>query len=221
MATLATLCASDLAAQRVPDVRVDTDTPGAGNSRESHIAADGDSIYLVWIDDRNGNDDVYFNRSEDRGSTWLANDVRLDTDVAGASTSATPRIAAANGNVYVIWSDARNGARDVYANWSNDQGATWQPTDRRLSTNAAGSSNATEPCLRATGTNVYVAWEDNRNGNRDIYANLSNDSGTTWRATDLRLDSNTTSSFDSRKPQIAADGNSVYVVWHDARNGGS
>lgn len=63
-----------------PDVRLDVGTaPGAASSHSPEIAASGGSVYAVWVDERNGGQDVYFNRSMDRAprgctptcaSTW-------------------------------------------------------------------------------------------------------------------------------------------------------
>ena len=40
----------------------------------------------------------------------------------------------------------------------------------------------------ADGDTVYVAWEDRRDGAADIYVNGSSDDGTTWMASDARVD---------------------------------
>ena len=67
-----------------PDVRINTDTPGAELSLIPEICCDDGALYVTWYDRRNGDLDVYFNASEDGGETWRPRDVRLDTDVAGA-----------------------------------------------------------------------------------------------------------------------------------------
>ena len=59
---------------------------------------DNGHIYVTWENDKNGNKNIYFNRSDDYGVTWLANDIRLndirlDTDdIPGAHTSLFPQI---------------------------------------------------------------------------------------------------------------------------------
>lgn len=69
---------------------------------------------------------------------------------------------------------------------------------------------------------VYVAWEDTRNGNPDIYFNYSSDYGETWQATDIRLDTDTPGTGKSVYPQITCDNRGhVYVVWKDTRSGSS
>ena len=88
--------------QKTPDVRLDSgDAPGASFSETHRMAAEGDSIFAVWNDYRNGFDsDIYFNRSLDAGRRWLPTDVRIDTvRAAGASGSLGPEIASQGSSV--------------------------------------------------------------------------------------------------------------------------
>jgi hypothetical protein len=65
--------------------------------------------------------------------------------------------------------------------------------------------------------NVYVAWEDYRNGNADIYfSQLS--AGTQAWSTPVRLNNDDTGEAQL-KPSIAVGGSYVYVAWEDARWG--
>ena len=117
------------------ETRLDTDTPGAGESLYPEIISDTNgNIYVTWRDQRNGPGDIYFNYSSDYGATWQASDIRLDTgDAPGANHSRWPMISCDNnGNVYVTWDDYRNGIwadtswrkYDIYFNYSSDYGAT-------------------------------------------------------------------------------------------------
>lgn len=209
--------------------RLDSDTAGSAASMFPRISSDQNGhVYVVWHDDRNGATDIYFNRSNDYGASW-ATAARLDTDVAGASSSVFPRISSdSSGRVYVVWHDYRTGGKaDIYFNYSTDFGATWQASDIRLDTDAAGAANSTDPQIGNDNSgNVYVVWRDDRNGNGDIYFNYSTTGGATWQASDIRLDTSEAGKTDSRFHQISSavdkDGNRyVYVVWSDYRNGNS
>ena len=48
--------------------------------------------------------------------------------------------------MYVVWEDDRNGAADLFLNYSNNGGASWQANDIRIDTgNAAGRTTADSP----------------------------------------------------------------------------
>jgi len=70
--------------------------------------------------------------------------------------------------------------------------------------------------LSGSGDNVYVSWVSNKTGNFEVMFRVSNDNGKTF--TDKINLSNTTES-DSLDPHIAANGQNVYVSWHDNKTG--
>jgi len=206
------------AAWLIPDIRLDTgDTPGASASIYPQITCSGDDVYVIWRDTRNGNGDIYFNHSADRGATWQADATRLDTgDTPGTNDSISPRITCSGDDVYVIWRDTRNGNGDIYFNHSADRGANWQASDTRLDTgDTPGANDSLYPQITCSGDHVYVTWNEDRNGFPDIYFNHSADRGATWQAAASRLDSG-----DNPRlyPQITCSGDHVYVTWLDLRN---
>ncbi len=200
------------------DVRLDA-AAGSSGSSGVQLAAAGNTVFVTWSDRRNGQPDVFFNRSTDGGTTWLAQDVRLDTDAPGASGSGAPSLAVSGASVYVIWRDQRSGGDDVYFNASHDGGLQWRASDARISALPAGANVQTGPRIAAVGQSVYAVWTDYRSGLSDVYLNRSLDGGVTWLATESRLDTDPLGSAGSIEPQIAASGASVYVTWEDWRRG--
>ena len=73
-----------------------------------------------------------------------------------------------------MFSDDRSGMLDIYANYSLDGGANWQPNDVRLdSTGIPGSSDSVEPDVAVSGGAVRAVWVDHRSGaNGDIYGRV-------------------------------------------------
>lgn len=207
------------------DIRLDTgDIPGVARSVSPQISSTEDGhAYVVWYDDRNGSFDIYFNSSADNGTTWLPSAVRID-HVFLADDSSYPKISSTeDGYVYIAWDDARFGAWDIYFNYSDDYGVTWQPFDIRVDTgDFDGQNDSWEPQVSNTQNGyVYVVWYDNRNGlNPDIYFNYSTDYGATWQASAIRLDTgDPPGNRSSSVPKISntEDGH-VYVVWRDLRS---
>ena len=96
---------------------------------------------------------------------------RLDMDTTGVANSYEPQITCSGNNVYVAWEDWRNGYGDIYFNYSTNGGATWLDTDMRLDTDTAGAHGSSKPVVTCSGNNVYVTWQDVRNGYADIFFN--------------------------------------------------
>lgn len=188
------------------------------------IACNDKGVYVAWEDDRDGelqNHNIYFNRSTDGGETWAEADVLLELDDEGRSFSQGPQIASAGDDLYVVWYDNLNGAADIMCAASDDNGKTWREPVRVDSDEPPGIAFSGVPKITATATgNVYVVWEDTRNGNSDIYFARSDNAGNSFRP-DTRLDVGDEAGENfSFSPIISADGENVYVVWHDARGGG-
>lgn len=65
---------------------------------------------------------------------------------------------------------------------------------------------------------IYAVWTDERDGgqNLDLYLNFSRDSGQTWRASDLRMDTGEPGSNPSIDPVLAVDDDNVWLAWNEA-----
>ncbi|MFC1594114.1 hypothetical protein ACFL38_02180 [Candidatus Omnitrophota bacterium] len=144
--------------------------------------------------------------------------VRVDDTSSSTSTQGSPSLALdASGNIYVAWSDNRNGNYDIYFSKSTDGGLTFEP-DVRVDDTETSSSSQSGPSLAVDyNGHIYIAWQDDRNGNLDIYCSRSSDEGVTFEA-DVRVDDTGTSTSEQQRPSLAVDAaGNVYVVWVDGR----
>jgi hypothetical protein len=118
------------------------------------------------------------------------------------------QVAAWDSSVYVVWQDSVSGRNyDIFIKKSADNGTTFgEPVN--LSDNPGFSEH---PQLSAYGSNVYAVWADNTPGNREVIFARSSDGGASFE--DARNLSNDAS--DSHNQEMAAFGDSVYVVWAD------
>src|SRR5207248_9303031 len=84
------------------------------------------NIYIVWDDARNGNNDVWFQRSTNAGVSWLASPVRVNDVTANNQYKAAIQCDT-SGILNVIYYDERSGAGQVnsYFAYSTDAGNTW------------------------------------------------------------------------------------------------
>jgi len=93
------------------EVRLTNDpaVSSAGFGPSHTIAADGNTIHVVWYDNRDGNSEIYYKRSTDAGATWGA-DTRLTNDTAA---SINPSISVSGLSVHATWSDKRDGNYEI------------------------------------------------------------------------------------------------------------
>lgn len=170
------------------------------------VSASGQVVHVVWTDLLAENQQIYYKRSDDGGTTWGAN-TRFTTD---STKSSNPSVSSYGSLECVVWQNIRYGW-EIYAKISTNAGLTWGP-DIRLTENPY---NSFYPNVTVSGANIHVVWQDVRDGNWEIYYKLSTDAGLTWGA-DERL---TNAPFDSFYPSVTVSGTIVHVNWQDNRDG--
>ncbi|MCX6162605.1 MAG: exo-alpha-sialidase [Ignavibacteriae bacterium] len=132
------------------------------NSNWVSSAVLGSNVHIVWYDNRDGNNEIYYKRSTDAGVNWSA-DTRLTNDPAN---SVMPNIALSGSNVHIVWYDYRDGSyAEIYYKLSTDGGNTWS-VDTRLTYDPA---TTLYPFITVSNSIVHVAWSDIRDGNMEIY----------------------------------------------------
>ena len=116
-----------------------------------------------------------------------------------------------SGNIWVAWPQGVVGSRDIYV------GKLVAGTDSFVSSGVVpvtdDSNDQGNPVIAVDSSDkLYLAWQDNRRGNWDIYVSTSND----WSA-EIRV---TDSNDNQINPAIVVDSSSnAYIVWEDDRNG--
>jgi hypothetical protein len=198
------------------DDAIRVNNPTTGLQRAPALYADGSGkIFAVWADARNGNSDIYFDWASDSGGVLVfAGNQRIDTDTTGRAAD-LPSICGSAINVYVFWSDARTDSGDIYFRCSADSGANWGD-EKKVNTDAGTAFQIAPVCL-ASGANVYLVWQDSRDGNPDIYFSESADSGVTF-SPEVRVDDDVTSAAQS-VPVVSIQGVSPVVLFQDTRSG--
>ncbi len=157
--------------------------PAAGTNGE---------YYVAWSMDEK----IYFDRSMDKGKTWLDKDITI-TDQPGGWTFDIPGISRCNGmpitevdhsngpnrgTIYVNWSDQRNGEddTDIWICQSKDQGNTWTKP-LRVNNDVAGKHQffCWMDVDESTGY-IYIIFYDRRayeDEQTDVYLAYSTDGG--------------------------------------------
>jgi hypothetical protein len=179
----------------------------SGASVEPAIAVDSSgNLYVVWVDDTPGNEEIHCKKSTDGGVTWTPRK-RLTWTSSG---SGFPALAVdPSDNLHIVWQDSTPGNAEIYYENSTDGGDTWT-ISKRLSW-TSGQSYGPTIAVDSSG-NIHVVWEDYTPGNVEIYYRKSTDGGSSWSPR-KRI---TWTSGGSCYPVIAVDSSSnLHVVWWD------
>jgi hypothetical protein len=194
------------------------------------ISPNGD-LNVVWA----GPEGLLFDRSSDDGVTWLPAEIKVG-DFPGGWDYDIPGLGRCNGlpilqsdlsngpyrgNLYVNWSDQRNGPddTDVWIAKSSDGGNTWSPAIRVNNDGPGHHQFMTYMTVdQATGY-LWLVFYDRRNYsnslNTDVYAAVSRDGGETF--VNFKISESpftpTPSQFFGDYTNITAWNNIVRPIW--------
>lgn len=196
------------------NARVNSDTGTLAQDHPTTAVDSAGDIWVVWDQQvAAGNTDVYIGQLPAGAGAFEASAAVY----AGPGVQSRPVIAADDDGLYVAWqSQASNGNWDIRLSRSDD-GVTWTPPVTVNTGDPNNTSSQRSPSIAIGGSSpgvVYVAFDDDRAGNRDIWVAVSTD-GTAWTETQV-----TTDAAEQTSPKVVVDPNDhvARVLWTDARD---
>jgi hypothetical protein len=212
-----------------PSVQVNDYIPGV-DQYEPDLALDSSgNIYVSWNryysyvvegDLELWDYDVYMAKSTDGGATFGTH-VKVN-DGSDWQYKSSIKVGP-SGNVYVTWTDRRNGGiSDVYFAKSIDGGSTFS-TNARINQYTEQSQGYPEMALDEDEV-IYVVWNDSRNlykkNGRDVFMARSLDLGDSFEPEIKINDAKIPAAFEYFYPTITAWGKGhVAIAWEDKREG--
>jgi len=171
---------------------------------------DAGNIWAAWHSGPENSRDIYAAKRS-AGADTFGVPMQLTMD---SGDQCNPDLAVgADGSVYVVWQDNRQGHWDIFASICSD-GERFSREVRVADSNDNEIFPAIATDHQSSGS-VYVAWQDNRNGNQDIYVARSVNAFAVCDVAQVTSDL-----ADQLKPDIAVDGQDrACVVWTDMRAG--
>ena len=174
------------------------------------------NFVIVWIDERNGNRDIYFQRYTSTGTPLGAN-IKVNNDATN-SDQISPSISMdATGNFVIAWQDFRNSNWDIYFQRFTDTGTTLGNNTK--ANDDAGNDFQYYPSISMDGIGDFVVtWQDFRNSNWDINFQRYTNTGTTL-GNNVKVNDDAGTAYQ-KLPTISTEGAGDFViVWEDFRNG--
>lgn len=210
-------------------IRVDAVTPAlvgivglvntfSANKTRGETAVAWDNVNnrygVVWHDDRTTSTEmeIYMRLLNNNGNVLGS----TDTIISSASAdSRDPDLIWDGDNYVIVWEEQRDGNKEIYYQVADDN-LTLQlfAQAQRLTNDISVSRKPVIIAPAAPSANYGITWEDERDGNREIYFVRLNSSKTKL-GTDVRV---TNASGNSHTPHIAFDGTTYTILYHDFRD---
>lgn len=190
--------------------QVSAGTGASGTGKPVTVRDKTGSLWIAWHEGPQDSRDVYVSKltSDAESSSAPMRLTTEPTDQCSPDLVATP-----DGKVYLAWQDNRRGNWDIMVSVCSD-GQNFSRGTRVTDS----SDNEINPVIAADGqspSRVYIAWQDDRDGNQDIYVASSTNAFVS--KSESRITAN---AADQTQPDIAiGEQNAAYVFWTDMRNG--
>ncbi len=179
------------------------------------MAASGQDVYVAWsmcTGQLGACGPSFLSESNDNGATF-ASPINLNVNDTNARF---PVVAAYGRDLYVAWSGSSSpGNFAINFISSTNSGDTFTPITVVSYTPNASLGTSIYPKLAVSGNNVYVAWNDNRQGHFDAFFAASSNNGLNF-SSPVNISNGTT---DSVAQGLVASGNYVYIIWDTSVNG--
>ncbi len=198
--------------------QIDGDGTGARKDLDdpSYVQIVDGVIHVIWKDDRGADTDVYYNKSEDGGTTW-AGETLLDTALHGDTFGA--RMSVSGHHVYVCYeaNEPGGGSDDQLLVVSSLNGGATFSTAFNPSTGGGPGSGVDVDNLdmKADDLTVHVVWTDDRPGaslGNGVFYQRSEDGGASWLVSEIQIDPGT-GDATTGAVSLALDGDTVAVSY--------
>ena len=197
------------------NVRVNDDP---GHSEQSDACAGASrhgGFLLAWTDCRDERAQVY-GQCYSRGGAALGGNFLLSDGASGEQTSAAVA-ARPDGGYWVCWVDSRNDNDDIYCRPVSRTGQLLGSGFRVNDDSSSSHQRVSSIGMNAAGVSL-VAWEDERNGETDIYRCVFDASGQ-GIGPNVRVNDDGTGSAGQYYAAAAGGKDRFLVTWTDGRNG--
>jgi len=146
-----------------------------------------ENAFMAWQSPSAGSVGIFLQKLDGRGNRIWPADVRVDSG-GPATQRESPTVAVDGGNqVFVAWCEQRSHDAGIYAQRVGADGSRLWPEDLRVNANAGNTGQRDPQLATDQAGNAFVAWQDRRNANADIYAQKVNPAGGKAWLTDLQV----------------------------------
>lgn len=193
--------------------------------RHPAVAVDlSGNVYVVYEDRRTGPSHIRIRRRVKSGETFFPSEqVDIVTTLSSYINKFPSIVTRSNGEVYVVWQSALvvnnvPSAYNIYVAKSSGGSSFSMPAVVHDADPAGVIGGWAYPAIAADDSYIYVAWDDQRNGTRDIYFAKSSNGDTFKTNRIVNDETGTLQETWHEKPSIAVSGGKAYVIWTDYRN---
>jgi len=188
------------------------------------LAADNDTVYIVWADERNGNytrimnnaphksGDIYISKASFQNG-WVFDKNNRINEIKGTTGHGSPSITIDNNNVYAAWEDDRYGFEELYFSYSEKNNIKFKkdlPVIEEVGSQAL-------PSISVRNGTVYAAMMNKKNWDIEFAEGYATN-GVYRFDKPIRVNDDPAGNWHYAPSLAVDDEKNVCIAWLDARN---
>jgi hypothetical protein len=185
-----------------------------GDQKNPAVDANGDIFLVVWEDERNAGQtsvDIYGARVKSDGAVMDPNGIMISNEI---NLQEVPKVASADENFFVVWSDYRTGTNnDIYGTFVTAGANVSHPDGLAICTLTSWQGF---PDICADATRYLVVWADQRGFSKDIFGTFIKTDGTISHTNGLGL---VAMLNNQNYPVVTWGGTQFYLAWEEDQSG--
>ena len=189
------------------------------------LAADNETVYVAWADERNGNytrimnnqphksGDIYISKGSFQNGWVFDKNIRIN-EIKGTTGHGSPSIAVDNNNLYVVWEDDRFGFEEFYFSTAEKNNIKFKkdlPVVEEMGSQVL-------PSIAIQKGTVYVAMMNKKNWDIDFTEGYPVN-GVYRFEKPIRVNDDSPGNWHYAPSLAVDDEKNVCIAWLDARNG--
>jgi len=189
------------------------------------LAADNNTVYIVWADERNGNytrimnniphksGDIYISKASFRNGWVFDENIRIN-EIKGTTGHGSPSITVDNNSVYAVWEDDRYGFEELYFSYSEKNNIKFKkdlPVVERTGSQVL-------PSISVRNGTVYAAMMNKKTWDIEFIEGHSANSFYRFDKP-IRVNDDPAGNWHYAPSLAVDDEKNVCIAWLDARNG--
>lgn len=181
------------------------------------VKVSGDNIFINWMDLRNGSVGIYYQVLNPAGDLLLQDDgVEVFWGLSGDAPLDQYSLHPRANDVLIVWQDTRfaNEGKRIYYQIIDASGNTTFPVNGVPVTVEGGGDQENADVVITPDNGFAIVWQDSREGNPMIYAQLFNAAGERqWEPNGRKITQDYT--LSQINPKISYFNDSYYIGWSE------
>ena len=190
---------------------VTQDSSGARQFNPSVAHDESGAFVVVWQDDRNGQNDIFFRAYQADGGA-MNQPRRIDDNLHAAHHFAPQAVSVGSNDFLIAWDDRRSGLGDIMAQQINIEGKK-RGFNFKINDDVGSSFQEHPAIVRTRRGEYFIAWTDYRHGGQDIYAQKIDSLGAAADG-NIRISKQHGLPGQSVAPALAAGPHNITCAWN-------